>query len=400
MGQTESNSGGDLAPHAGVPASVIMGRQSLEEYLSKNRVRHDANVSQLGGYRAVDLARISKEIGEYAMRADASRRATQAKLRTDAIEKLRGDAITNGFTTNMLRYLETEIFKTEFSPLFSREILGPCVYNVPEGYRNYTWRRTTSVGEAEAIANDTDDVRSVDMYLEEFNQRFQAYGITYGYSAFDQTAEQVAQMPITIEKGQECVDRIDRRFDSVAKNGDSRFKLSGFFANADVPLLGTTSGYSVPSAGTNWKALIVGSDANRTSFITAFGQMLQQIVEVSGHVEKGPFVVAVDSELWFLIATTPRSSVDGTLLINVLRQMPLLRDLVMWPELSTAGASNASRVIAFTRDPRKVKCLEAVRFKSLAPREKGFAGFSVGNFCVLGGVIIIKTASLVYLDLT
>ncbi len=87
-------------------------------------------------------------------------------------------------------------------------------------------------------------------------------------------------------------------------------------------------------------------------------------------------------------------------LMNVLRQNPLLRDIVMWPELSTAGVGSASRVIGFTRDPRKLKVLEAVRFKSIAPREKGFSGYSVGNFNVLGGCIVPRPAAHIYFDLT
>lgn len=358
-----------------------------------NRARLD---SQSGPGSSELLRETNREICKYISRISETNRDRIEKIRRDAV---RSDAITNPYTSATLRYIETEIFKTEFAPLFYREVLGPCIVSVPEGYRDYLWRQTTSVGEAKAIANSTDDAPSVDMFLAEFHQRFQAYGVSYGYSAMDLESDRVGQLPITVEAGMDCVDRMERRFDNIARNGDSLYQLSGFFNYPDVPVSGTTAGYTALSA-TNWKTLARGSDANKSTLISVFGDFLRQILDGTQNVERGPFVVVVDVELWFLLANTPRSSLDGTMLMNVLKQNPLCQDIVFWPELSTAGVSGASRAIAFTRDPRKLKYLEMVRFKSMPPREKGSFGWEVPNYGISGGVIMPKPRAMLYLDLT
>lgn len=389
----QMDAGGGLAGHAGVPASVVMGRPSILGFLgdSQNRVRHDSEARARGGYGSRHLREITESLIDYAHRSD----------RGEALKRARADAITNGYTSAQLRFIEAEIFKKEYPPLFFREVLGPCIVGVPEGYRNYTWRQTTGVGEAAPITNDTDDAPSVDLFLEEFDQRFQAYGVAYGYSAMDMATEAVGQMPITIEKGQDCIDRMERRFEAVAKTGDASFKLKGFFNHEDVPVVGTTSGYT-PSLSTNWLALIAGTDANKTTFINSFSTFLQAIVNGSNAVEVGPFVVCVGLDLWFALANTPRSSLSDTTLLTFLKgNNPLLRDIVYWPALSTADvAGTGNRVIAFTRDPRKVKFLEAVRFKSMPPRERGSFGYSVGNYGVIGGVIMPKPRAMAYIDVT
>lgn len=380
------------------------GGPSLGRWLARNRAHLDAKTFDGATKRMIQ---VGNEIADYADRHQAVKAAAFAAAKAnfdEAIGKARHDAISNPYVTNALRYITPEIFKTDFAPLFFRMVLSGVITPVPIGFRTYTWVQSTGTGEATPITNDADDLGSVKVVRKEFDQGFMSYGTSYGYSEMDSDADVAAAIPTIVEEGQECVDMVERRAESIFTIGDPLFGLNGFFNHGDVPVLGTTTGWTSTEqpalAGYVGSWLAATSDANKQQIIKDFALIAGAIRDGSNQAEMGPYTFVVDATLYFFLASTPVSTLNTTMLMTVLKQNPLIKDIVMWPALQKAGGSSHSRVIAFTDDKRKVKALEQVRFKQNAPRERGAFAWMVPCYGRWGGIILPKPRAMIYADQT
>lgn len=300
------------------------------------------------------------------------------------------------FLSDKLRYVADEIFRKDVPPLYFRDYLQPCITVFPEGFPTYSVRQVEAVGKVQAIANATDDMPTTDALLREFDQHLQAYGGAYDYSIFDQKKEQAGGFSLTIEKGVGVRERMEEKFEEIAKNGDAGHDLAGLFNHASIPIVDTTAGYTSTGMTKDW--LNAGTDGPEIN--ADVSQAIALIKKNTKNVERGPFTIYVGTLVHNKLKDTPFSTTFPQQSIKqyIVSNNENVADIQEWPDLNVAGADGKNRVLFLSRRPDKVKLLLPVSFSQIPPQEVNY-GFKVSCYGICGGIVLPKPRAHLYLDL-
>ena len=112
-----------------------------------------------------------------------------------------------------------------------------------------------------------------------------------------------------------------------------------------------------------------------------------------------PDTRVLPNSLYAHIATLPRSTLipQGSVLEYFLKQSMGIRRVERSFYLEDAGASAATRIIAFKADIVKVEGITPVIFEQFAPVVKGYS-FQVNCHMRTGGVVVRYPGSVRYMD--
>ena len=296
----------------------------------------------------------------------------------------RGDAGETFFFARELEYVKSKSYDIEFPEMKAFKLI-PISTEAGEGASFITYAQFQETGMARFIESYANDLPRADITGKEFTTKVMSIGVSYGYSVQEIRAAMQAGRSITERKANAARRANDQKVNRTAWLGDDTYLVLGLVNNPNIPAA------PVPADGTGGNT--EWSTKTPDQILRDLNLVTNGIVALTNGVEM-PDTVILPVEQYTYIASTPRSSVsDTTILEYFLQNNPFVTTVDWVPEMNGAGPANADIFIAFKRDPDKLTLEIPMPYTQYPPQERGLESI-VPCESRLGGVIIYYPLSL------
>jgi hypothetical protein len=298
------------------------------------------------------------------------------------------DAGDSAFLNRQLEHVLAEVYRTEFADLRFR-LMIPVSNEVNPGAKTITYRMYTAVGMFKFLTNGAKDLPRVDIYAKEYTSPVHSFGGAYGFTDDDLLHAAMAGVALESEKGIAARQAAEQVFNATALSGNSNLGLPGFLNNANV----TVDTILADGTGT--------SKAWSTKTPTQIARDVAQVLNLVKSQSKGLYVadtIALPLTRHSYIAMTPWSGNSDTTILTWLKaNFPEVKNWEWLNELETAGASSATRMVAYKKDPTVLKAHIPQEFQQYPPQEQGLEVI-IPCKGKTGGTLITKPVAVVYAD--
>ena len=299
---------------------------------------------------------------------------------------VRLDADETAAFVRQLESIRAVPYDVQYPELIWDKIVPMGGTDVDPGAEFFTWSLMDKAGEAKLITNWGEDAPSVDIQAGQSTSPLASYGIGYKYSIQDLRRANMLSLPIDQKRALAARELMARKIDRVLALGEPVAGLKGFANNSSVSILSPITG--------SW----ISGGATPAQILADLLKMERDIMTTSKGIEM-PDTMVVPNSLYALISTLPMSTLipQGSVLEYFLKQSMGIRRVEKSFYLEDAGASGATRIIAFKADIVKVEGIMPVIFEQFAPIVKGYA-FNVNCHARTGGVVVRYPGSMRYMD--
>lgn len=287
------------------------------------------------------------------------------KLDAAQIKTLNLDADDAVFFNRQLEEIDQRLFETRYPQYkFADGSILPITSNVNPGAETYTYTRYDQFGIAKIITSYAKDIPRVDIGGTQTTVKIKSMADSYAFNVQEVRAARMGNVPLEDTKAMAARRAIEQLKDRIAFNGDTEYDLVGFNATTNVtevvlPLDAATSTSKAWSGKTPDEIL---KDMNS----------LPTAVRTATLETEEPDTMLLPTEQYELIATTPRSSVsDTTILEYFMRTSQYIKEVMSVPKLNEAGASSADRMWVYKKDPSWIRLELPVILESFPPQIKG-----------------------------
>ena len=319
------------------------------------------------------------------------------KFTTDSAGNLRMDANETMAFARQLEYFYAAPYEQEYVPIKWRRLL-PINTEVDPGAESHTFRILDEQGTVKLIDTYAKDFPRVEETGKEFNQRVAGMGNGLFISIQDLRRAAMAKINIDARKARTARNVMERAADSYAAYGDANVGWTGFFNNADVPVLNTSSTTYGPQLNGGWAS---ATPANIIADLTALGkQVFKQTKGVHGDPGMGPGVtIVLPTDLYSIVTGTPVSTtfLEKTIAQFVRESNPFIKSIETWARADTAGPSSAQRIACFEQLPDNLEFVVPQDFEMLPLVQHGH-GYSIDCHMRLGGLKVVRPLSMAYGD--
>lgn len=298
------------------------------------------------------------------------------------------DAAENVFFGEQLTYVKARTYDVVNKDLKALTLLPVSTEGDP-GAETISYKSYDAVGMAKIVADYATDFPRTDLIGEEVTLKVKSLGSSYGYSIQEIRRAQMAGIQLETRRATAARRAIDELQDKIAWFGDAKAKLNGFLT----------------ASGTN--VYVAANNAAGTSKKWADKTADEIVADIAGIITAGPIAtngkevpdtLLLPLSLYNLIMNTPYGSNRDKTILGFLREnYPQITRIDWVSELATAGASGASRVVAYSRDPNKVEVQIPLRMEQLPAQQKGME-FEVICHQRTAGVAIYYPMSVTYCD--
>lgn len=303
-------------------------------------------------------------------------------------DKLHLDAAENVFFGEQLTSVKAKTYDVVNKDLKALSLLPISTEGDP-GAETISYKSFDAVGMAKIVSDYATDFPRTDLIGEEHTLKVKSLGSSYGYSIQEIRRAQMTGTNLETRRAVAARRAIDELQDKIAWFGDAKAQLNGFLNN---------SGANVYVAANN---------AAGTSKAWANKTADEIVADIAGIITAGPVAtngkevpdtLLLPLNLYNVVMTTPYGSNRDKTIMGFLRDnYPQITRIEWVSELATAGASGASRVVAYSRDPNKVEVQIPLRLEQLPPQQKGME-FEVICHQRTAGVAIYYPMSVTYCD--
>jgi len=306
------------------------------------------------------------------------------------------DASESIFFARELESIDARTYDVKF-PLLKGRLLVPKIGNVAESDLEYTYRQHEGFGVAKIIADNADDLPSVDTNGREFTARIKPVGAKYQYNLFEIRAAAAKQRPLDELKSRAARRAIEELIDELIAFGDADHDMRGFVNHPDVDATFTPS--TKAAGGTTWlaaglpnaTALEVIDDVNR--FVN---ERFIALREAEGIGDRQ--VVVIPSPEYAYISSLPvGDNSDKTVLRYLMDNSPFIEDIMPWHKLTGAGAGAVNRMVTFVRDPQVLGALIPMEYSPQPFQQRGL-NFHIPTVASCGGTVIRYPVAMAYGD--
>jgi len=295
------------------------------------------------------------------------------------------------FLERELQKIESETYDVEFPELQYKEIVPVVVTNEPYAKSIY-YKQATKTGVARIISDYADDLPNVSKFVKEFSRPVKAIGDAYVYSW--EEVEAAAKNGVNLSSDLAIIARetIEQKIDDIALLGDDENGIEGFFDLSNV------QSYTVPADGTAGSAF--WSAKTNLQIIRDVAGLINKAASGTKGVESGVNTVLLPLDRYATLATTPMSADNGNTILQFLKNS--FPQVTFMPAYKLSGmlgtpATYGERMIAYNRNPRKVKMNMTSPFRQMPPQAKNLS-FSVPCVAKVAGVVSPYPMSIVYGD--
>jgi hypothetical protein len=293
-------------------------------------------------------------------------------------KQFKGDANETMAMAKSLEHYFAKVYETKYPPSKGRLIV-PIDTSVPSGAQSHTYRESNDVGEAKVLASYAEDVPMVNGYGTEQTEKIIPIADGYYISIQDLRAAALMGQNIDERLANQARKVMERTFDNLLAIGSATHGMTGFANNANVPVdpSATTGGWDTASSDVIQADLEVMA---REVFDTTKGAHGDPDVD-------GGVTLVLPSTAFSLIAGKRLDEFhDTTILEWAKSKLTFIKEITSWGRLDTAGASSATRAVAFAKDPDVVSGILPQDFEQMPPQPRGL-GFQVSCHMRFGGVV-------------
>ena len=310
------------------------------------------------------------------------------RLRTDVEQycNLRLDAGETAALARQLEFIYAQTYDIKFAQLKARSFL-PIDTSVDPGAEFFTYRQWNMFGMAKLIATYADDLPAVDALAKEFPAPIKSMGASYSFSIQDMRRAAMSGSQLDQRKARAARRAHEQLFDDIMAFGNADAGIEGFLTNANVPIVGATTG--------TWVAL----NATPLQMIADLNALVNSIILATLETFE-PNVLLLSNISFQRINTTPMSSTgdaDKTVLRFFLDNNPYITEIDQWNKLNAAGPAGVSRAVAYFRDAEVLEGVEPQPFEQFPPQPVNLA-FKVPTHSRIGGVRISYPLAIAYMD--
>lgn len=295
-------------------------------------------------------------------------------------EAKRKDAAETAFVERAFAWVETKTYDTIFPPLKGLDIV-PMDTSPPPGATAYIYRQYTLVGIARLVNARGGDVPLVGAFVKEFVRKFYRLGAAYEYTIDEMLEAQLAVsrglgMSIDLTKAKAAKMAIARGLDYVAAVGSAPITaIAGLTQGIgyDVGMVGLIN---LPNSIT-YTVAVGGSGSTAWSTKTP-DEKVADMAGLLASVVLATYEAFRPNTLFlptaqYLVAAAQRmgDGSDETVISFALKTLSkVYPGLVIdsWIYLAGAGTGGTDRMIAFDRDPDKVRLMVSEEFRQEPPQ--------------------------------
>lgn len=315
------------------------------------------------------------------------------------------DAAESVFVERALTYVETENYNTLFPPLEGRKYVP--VETAPVGAKFTTYRRYTRTGMAKIVTERGQDAPTTNLYMQEYSHQFYRLGVSYEYTLDELLAAQFAAsngggpLNIDMEKATAARESIERGLDAIFGIGSATSAtipgLSGGIGG-DVGLLGLLN---QPNASTYTVA--TGAAGSTSWTLKTPDEKVADITGMIAAMEATTYKIFTPDTILMPISTFRQANGqrmgDGSdeTVISFLRKIHPGVTFDSWQYCEGAGTNGSNRIVAFSRDKRRIKHMISEDFRQM-PAQYQDTTFKVLCLAKTAGCIVPYPLSLMYSD--
>jgi hypothetical protein len=283
------------------------------------------------------------------------------------------DAAESAFVERALLHIEKETYNTLIPPLEGRKFV-PVDNSAPPGANTTSYKQYTRTGIAKLVTQRGQDLPSAGLFVKEYFHKFVRLGASYQYTLDDLLGAQMSMqnggpaLNIDLEMALAAREAIEKKLDNLARVG------SDDGLQADLGLLGLLN-----QVNTSLYTVAMGASGLTTWVSKTPDEIIADMSGIVAAQIAGTYKVEEPDTLLLPIAQYEtimgRSMGDGrsdSILSYFLKINRHIKMVDSWQFLAEAGDGNTDRMVAYKRDPRKVRHMIAQEFTQLPPRFENF----------------------------
>lgn len=307
-----------------------------------------------------------------------------SQLREQISKSVHLDANQVGFFATQLENILAKTYDVLYPNLKAMTLI-PVSTDTNPGAEFIAWYSYDQVGIAKIISNYAKDLPRADVRANKNSSNIRSIGSAYGYSIQEIRAAMLAGVPLEQRKANASRRTVDQKINQIAWFGDDESGLVGLLNNSNIP----TADVENDGTGntTQW--------VNKTPdlILRDMNALANGIVSLTNGVET-PDTLIMPIDQYTLIATTPRSSVsDTTILEYFLQNSPFIKTVTWVNELKGAGTAGVDIMIAYERNPDKLTLEIPQMFEQFPPQEDNLE-FKINCHARCGGVLTFYPLSI------
>lgn len=295
----------------------------------------------------------------------------------------RADSAANIFFQRELEHIIPEVFEFQFAKINARRIF-PIDRSAGASSKSITFRQFTKTGQAQIIADYADDLQIVNAFGEEFTSRVRGFAIAAQWSLDEIRAAQATGRPLERMYAEAAREAMLRLENEIVFSGDAAFGITGLFTGAAT---------NIPENAAPNGAWTVATQADRDNILEDMHFAANTIVETTGDVEV-PNTLLIPTAEYNLIASNKHGVDSDTTILKVFtNNSPYIQEVMPIRELADKHSSTNPVMVAYDRNPSKVRMQVPLDLEQLAPQQHNLA-VRVPYHMKTGGLTIHKPASL------
>jgi hypothetical protein len=307
--------------------------------------------------------------------------------RFDSVDR-RADADVNLFFTRELAYISAEYMERLYAELKARTFI-PVSHEIDPGAKTYVFHQYDKVGAAKIITDYASDAPRVDVFGNEYIVPVREIADSFAYSLKEILAAAKVNRPLTAMRAMAARRAMEEKLDTIATFGDSASGLPGFLVNPNVLT------YNTPATGAGSSTTFASKTPDQ---ILLDLNTLASLPAVSTQDVEHADTLLLPITQYKYIANTPRASFsDKTILEFFLENNDDITEVASWYQLAGAGSGSTDRMVAYKRDPEKVRLQIPMEMQQLPPQPENFA-FKVNAWMATAGTVFYYPSSQAYAD--
>ncbi len=274
------------------------------------------------------------------------------------------------FFARNLEFVRQKIFMPTYAELkLLNGGLLPINSSIPEGAEEDTYDVLDSTGEADIITDFGDDIKTVEVFGNEYTNKIKSLADAYIYSVQDMRKDRmlgnVGRSVIT-NKALAARKAVDQKIEKMLGFGDSRYGITGMFNNSNVPI------DAVAATGTGSSTL--WSTKTAANILADVEEAINDMINVSNGNEV-PTRMLLDATNYHLIKkkALDTTNYSGMSILKYIEQEYGLT--VDWVQQLKNGFVNGTKsgFVLYSNSEEKLEGVLPIRLMPHAPQIKNLA---------------------------
>lgn len=298
------------------------------------------------------------------------------------------------FLISQQTHIETEVYKIQY-PDIQYPLLVPVDTSASEWAKSITFFSSDMQGVANFFAADAKDMPRAEATREKHEVQVYMAGIGYGYNLEELGQAQMLKQNLGSDRADSARRASEEFLDGLALRGNTAHNLKGLINQSSVTASNATAD------GTGSSALWTAKSSDL--ILRDVNDILTSIYSSSLTVELADTLLLPVAQ--YTLITTKRVTDTNMTVLEFIKLhnvytattgQPLMIRAVRG--LETAGASSTARMVAYKRDPRKIKFHLPMPHRFLPVWQTGPLQFDVPGVMRTAGFEVRMPGSMRYLD--